>query len=123
MACAAGAGAPACALHFEVIGLRDVEQVVAVGYGEGVVFGFFVDEGYCASGGGSVGWREKEGGGKGGTHSSPGLGGSRWPWRGVGVEENCRWCRSVAGAGLAGFELYGEHAAILFVEASIPRGH
>jgi hypothetical protein len=31
----------------------------------------------------------------GGTDSSPGFGGSRWPWRGIGVDENCRWCRRV----------------------------
>jgi hypothetical protein len=45
-----GAGAAACALHFEVVGLGDVEQVGAVGDGEGVGLRVFVDEGYCASG-------------------------------------------------------------------------
>ncbi|KAF1918734.1 Rrp15p-domain-containing protein [Ampelomyces quisqualis] len=47
----AGAGAAACALHFEVVGLGDVEQIGAVGDGEGVGLQVFVDEGDCASAG------------------------------------------------------------------------
>ena len=50
MAGGTGAGAAACAFHFDVVGLGDVEEVVAVGDGEGVAVRVFVDEGYCASG-------------------------------------------------------------------------
>ena len=42
----AGARASTRALHLQVVGLRDVEQVVAVGHFEGVRGAFFVDEGY-----------------------------------------------------------------------------
>lgn len=49
---AAGAGPAAGAFHFEVVGLGDVEQVVAVGDLEGVGLAFFVDEGYFAPVGG-----------------------------------------------------------------------
>ena len=48
VACAACAGAAACAFHLEVVGLCDVEQVVAVCDGEGVGLAVFVDEGYVA---------------------------------------------------------------------------
>ncbi|KAH7413590.1 Rrp15p-domain-containing protein [Phaeosphaeria sp. MPI-PUGE-AT-0046c] len=62
----AGAGATACALHLEVMVLGNVEQVGAIGDGEGVRLGFLVDEGYCASA-------------------------RLWPWRDAGDEENRRW--------------------------------
>ena len=42
----ARARASARSLHLKVVGLRDVEQVVAVGHFEGVRGAFFVDEGY-----------------------------------------------------------------------------
>jgi hypothetical protein len=87
MACRAGAGAAASALHFEVVGLCNVEQVGAVGDGEGVGLRVFVDEGYCAS---TDDQRMERLDDVGGAYSSPGFGVSRWPWRGVGVEENWR---------------------------------
>lgn len=50
MARGTGAGTAACAFHLEVVGLRDVEQIVAVGYGEGVGLRFLVYECYGAPG-------------------------------------------------------------------------
>jgi hypothetical protein len=47
VACGTRAGAAARAFHFEVVGLRDVEEVGAGGDGEGVRGGRFVEEGYC----------------------------------------------------------------------------
>lgn len=44
MACAARAGPTTCALHLEVVGLSDIEQVVAIGYFEGVRLAVLVDE-------------------------------------------------------------------------------
>ena len=48
MAGTAGAGPAAGALHLKVVGLRYVEQVVAIAYGEGVGVGVLVDDGYVA---------------------------------------------------------------------------
>jgi hypothetical protein len=48
---AAGAGTAARAFHLQVVGLRNVEQVGAVGDSEGVRLRVFVDECYCASAG------------------------------------------------------------------------
>jgi hypothetical protein len=48
---AAGAGTAARAFHLQVVGLRNVEQVGAVGDGEGVRLRVFIDECYCASAG------------------------------------------------------------------------
>lgn len=44
MACRAGAGAATCAFHLEVVGLGNVEQVVALADFEGIRLAVFVDE-------------------------------------------------------------------------------
>lgn len=46
MASRARAGPSARPFHLEIVGLRNVEQVVAIGDFEGVRVAFFVDEGY-----------------------------------------------------------------------------
>jgi hypothetical protein len=83
--------------------LGDVEQVGAVGDGEGVGLRVFVDESYFASGGAVVSRAVRGGGDWVGTDSSPGFGSSRWPWWGVGVLENWRAWRSCS-VGLGDFE-------------------
>ncbi|KAF2022924.1 Rrp15p-domain-containing protein [Setomelanomma holmii] len=72
-----------------VVGLCNVEEVVAVCDCEGVRVSAFVYECDCAS----ACRVSRVADGKYVTaYSSPGRGGSRWPWRGVGVDENCRYC-------------------------------
>jgi len=55
-------------------------------------------------------------------YSSPGFGGSRWPWREGGVDEKARWWWSIDGVAFVGIDKCGEHSAVVFVAASIPRG-
>lgn len=77
MAGTAGAGSAAGAFHLEVVGLRYVEEIVAVAYREGVGVGVFVDDGYFAflAGEGRVEVAVL-GGGCGGE--GPGEGGEGW---------------------------------------------
>ena len=89
------------------MGLGDVEEVVAFVDGDFVFGAFFVDEGYVES---STEWfllverwgfgQWEVGGGRCWTNSSPGFGGSTWPWeRAVAVENG--WyrvgCRAAVG--------------------------
>jgi hypothetical protein len=95
MASGAGAGAATCALHLEVVGLGDVEQVVAFAHGKGVGLGVFVDKSNMESGRVLAQGRVWAGDWAWGTHSSPGLGASRWPWRAAEVLEKGRVCGDV----------------------------
>jgi hypothetical protein len=88
---AACAGAAACAFHLQVVRLRNVEQVGAVGDGEGVGLRVFVDEGYCAPK----------------SISTGGVGAGRGRWRTLRRVSGCRggrgaglvWWRSVFASG------------------------
>lgn len=88
----AGAGAAACALHFDVVCLCDVEEVVAVCDVKRGGMAVFVDKGDFASGIALLA-RYRHGHVKA-AHSSPGRGGSRCPWRDAGLAENWRRFRS-----------------------------
>jgi hypothetical protein len=74
--------------HLQVICLRYIEEIVAIAHFEGVRVAFFVYEGYFASipfiSISLVALMEPS------TYSSPGLGGSIWPWCAAAVAEKCR---------------------------------
>lgn len=92
----AGAAAAARAFHFEVVGLRYVEEVVAVGHYEGVVLEVFVDEGDVAFFAGLWGGEVAVGAGGCGCEGA-GFGGiSAWK----GVLEVSEWGSSGSGLGL-----------------------
>jgi hypothetical protein len=56
------------------------------------------------------------------AYSSPGFGGSRWPWRGAGVDENWRRCRSNDVEEPDILDSCCKHSDILPFAPSVPRG-
>jgi hypothetical protein len=84
MAGGARAGSSASAFHLKVVGLRNIEEVVAIGYFENVGVAFLIYKGNSASTIISINIQEAF---KGITYSSPGFGGVKSPCRDTDVEE------------------------------------